>query len=65
MAHGMPGGNVQWVAGLSLGIGQVLGARIGSRIVIRRGTRFIRPIFLTVVLALALKLLYGAYVEEF
>jgi uncharacterized protein len=57
----LPGGNVTWVAGLTMGIGQVLGARIGSRMVITRGTRFIRPIFISVVLALTLKLLYDAY----
>ena len=39
----------------------VLGARIGSSIVIRQGTRFIRPIFISVVLALTLKLLFDAF----
>jgi uncharacterized protein len=57
----LPGGNVAWSAGLTMGIGQVLGARIGSRMVITRGTRFIRPVFISVVLALTLKLLYDAY----
>ena len=33
--------------------GQLIGARLGSGMVISRGTQFIRPIFLTVVLALA------------
>jgi uncharacterized membrane protein YfcA len=54
-------GNVQFAAGFCMGAGQLLGARIGSRMVITRGTKFIRPIFITVVLALTLKLLYGAY----
>ena len=38
--------------------GQLIGARLGSGMVIARGTRFIRPIFLTVVLALAARLLW-------
>ena len=55
------GGNVFFVAGLVMGVGQLLGARIGSRMVIRKGTRFIRPVFLAVVLALTLKLLYDSF----
>jgi uncharacterized protein len=55
------GGNVLFPAGLVMGFGQWLGARIGSRMVITRGTHFIRPVFLSVVLVLAAKLLLDAY----
>jgi hypothetical protein len=55
------GGYVCFAAGLTMGVGQVLGARIGSRMVIARGTQFIRPVFISVVLALTLKLHYDAY----
>ena len=55
------GGNVLFAAGLTMGAGQFLGARTGSRMVITKGTRFIRPIFLSVVLALSLKLIWDAY----
>ena len=55
------GGKTFIVIGLSMGFGQLLGARIGSRMVIARGTRFIRPVFLTVVFLLTLKLLYDSY----
>ena len=41
-----------------MGLGQLIGARIGASMVIAKGTRFIRPIFLAVVLALTLKLVY-------
>ena len=41
-----------------MGFGQLVGARIGSRMVITRGTKFIRPVFLLVVVALAAKLLF-------
>ncbi len=55
------GGQAYFAIGLTMGIGQLLGARIGSRMVIARGTRFIRPVFLAVVLLLTLKLLYDSY----
>jgi hypothetical protein len=61
LAFFLPGGNVCFAAGLVMGLGQVLGAKIGSRMVIARGTKFIRPVFISVVLALTLKLLYDAY----
>ena len=55
------GGKVYFAAGLVMGIGQLLGARLGARMVIARGTKFIRPIFLTVVFALTIKLLLDAW----
>lgn len=54
-------GSVQFAPGLTMGVGQLLGARIGSRMVIERGTNFIRPIFISVVLLLTLKLIYGNF----
>jgi len=47
--------------GVVMSAGQLIGARFGARQVIRRGARFIRPVFLTVVVTLALKLLYDGY----
>jgi uncharacterized protein len=55
--------SVFFVAGLTMGLGQLVGAQIGARMVMTRGTKFIRPVFITVVLALTLKLLYGSYVK--
>jgi uncharacterized membrane protein YfcA len=55
------GGNVHFIPGLVMGMGQLLGARLGAGMVIRKGTKFIRPVFLSVVFALTLKLLYDAY----
>jgi uncharacterized membrane protein YfcA len=57
------GGKVAFVTGLIMGIGQLLGARIGSRMVISGGTKFIRPVFPGVVFILTLKLLYDAYLK--
>jgi len=51
------GGSVLFLPGLVMGVGQLLGAWLGARMVITRGTKFIRPVFLTVVLALTLRLL--------
>lgn len=56
-------GQVHFGAGLTMGAGQLLGARLGAGTVIRRGTWFIRPVFLTVVVALTLKLIWDAFVK--
>lgn len=53
----LAGGQVWLGIGLLMGIGQWLGARLGSRLVIRKGARFIRPVFISVVLVITLKLL--------
>jgi uncharacterized membrane protein YfcA len=55
------GGAILWREGLIMGCGQFLGARVGSRLVIRKGTTFIRPVFLTMVLLITAKLLWQNY----
>lgn len=45
-------------AGLCMGLGQLVGARLGSRIVIRRGVAFIRPLFIAVALAITVRLVW-------
>ena len=64
LAFFLAGRDVYFAAGLVMGLGQLLGARVGSRMVLARGTRFIRPIFLVAVLAITLKLLYDAYLKR-
>lgn len=54
-------GQVNYFAGTVMGLGQLIGAQIGSRMVMQRGTKFIRPVFITVVLAITGKLIYDAY----
>jgi uncharacterized membrane protein YfcA len=44
-----------------MGAGQVLGARLGSRTVIRQGARFIRPLFIAMALAVTARLLWVNY----
>lgn len=50
-------GQVHIMEGLIMGAGQFMGARIGARLVIRKGAPFIRPIFITMVLLMLLKLI--------
>jgi hypothetical protein len=57
------GGHVRFAIGTTMGLGQLLGARIGSRMVLSRGTRFIRPVLLGAVLLLTLKLFYDGYAK--
>jgi uncharacterized membrane protein YfcA len=54
-------GKVWFTAGLAMGGGQFLGARLGSRMVLTRGTKFIRPIFLTMVILITLKMIWDAW----
>lgn len=53
------GGNIVYPAGICMAVGQVLGALLGSHMAMQRGARFIRPIFLTVVFATLVKIVYG------
>jgi len=55
------GGHVLFWAGLVMGVGQAVGARIGARLVIKNGTGFIRPVFICSVLAVTAKLFYDIY----
>lgn len=52
-------GQVIWQVGLPMGIAQMAGAWVGSHLVIRHGTRLIRPLLVVVSLAISLKLLLG------
>jgi uncharacterized membrane protein YfcA len=52
------GGSVLWREGLVMGAGQFVGARIGARMVVRKGTRFIRPVFIIMVLTITAKLIW-------
>lgn len=55
------GGHVVVVAGVTMGIGQMLGAYLGSHLVLKRGTRFVRIFFLCVVALTIGKLLWSTY----
>jgi uncharacterized membrane protein YfcA len=57
----MAGGQVLFGAGLVMAAGQIIGARLGAGMVIRKGVRFIRPIFVTMVILTTLKLLANRF----
>lgn len=54
-------GKVYFLYGLTMGCGQVLGALIGSRCMIKNGEKLVRPVFITVCLCMTLKLFHSNY----
>ena len=52
------GGQVLWAIGILMGVGQILGAYTGSNMVIKKEVKFIRAMFLCVVGATIVKLIY-------
>jgi len=55
------GGFVSLPEGIVMGLGQFIGARIGSRLVMSKGSRIIRPVFIAMALAVSIKLLWQNY----
>ena len=56
-------GHVLLWPGVAMGMGQLFGAQLGSRTVIKGGAKIIRPIFLTVVVAISAKLLWDYFAK--
>jgi uncharacterized membrane protein YfcA len=50
-------GKIVWTVGLAMGLGQFLGARVGSRLAIRHGVGLIRPLLVIVCVMMAVRLL--------
>jgi uncharacterized membrane protein YfcA len=61
LAFFVAAGQVSYLAGFVMGAGQIVGARLGSGLVVSKGARFVRPIFLTMVVLVMLRLLWSAY----
>ncbi|MDB6115631.1 MAG: putative rane transporter protein [Lacunisphaera sp.] len=53
-------GTVLWLPGLVMGVGQLLGGRLGAHLAVTGGARFVRPIFLAMASLVALKLIYAS-----
>ena len=53
-------GHIAWVAALSMAAGQALGARLGAGVALKKGARFVRPLFLTMVGLTLARLVYLA-----
>ena len=52
------GGHILWLIGLLMGIGQMIGGYMGSNMVIKKDVKFIKTLFLIMVCATILKILY-------
>ena len=52
------GGHIVWGLALAMAASQVVGARLGSNLVIHHGTTLIKPVIVIMTLAVALKLLF-------
>ncbi|HFZ8994309.1 TPA: sulfite exporter TauE/SafE family protein [Citrobacter freundii] len=58
------GGKVIWATGFVMMIGQFLGARMGSRLVLSKGHKLIRPMIVIVSAVMSAKLLYDSHGQE-
>lgn len=54
-------GHINWVLGLTMGVCLMVGAYVGAHSAIRFGAKFIRPVFVTVVSIISIKLGYEAW----
>ncbi|MFT2112145.1 TSUP family transporter [Marinomonas sp. 2405UD68-3] len=50
-------GNIIWGLGIAMGAGQWVGAQVGSRLVITKGSKLIRPMVIMMCLAISVKLI--------
>lgn len=53
------GGHVHYPSGIVMGAGQLVGSRIGARLAVARGAKFVRPVFLTMVIVVMARLLWA------
>ena len=53
-------GKILWTVGLTMGVAQVIGAQLGARLAMRKGATLIRPLLVTVCIAMAAKLLWDS-----
>ena len=53
------GGHVLWVVGLIMGAGQIIGASIGARLVIKNGVKLVRVMLITTSVAVSLSMIAG------
>lgn len=57
----MLGGKVLWSAGVAMMIGQVIGATLGSKVMISHGAKVIRPIIVTVCFLMVIRYLWDKF----
>lgn len=56
-------GKIYYLMGIPMAIFMVLGARVGSKLALKEGAKFIKPIFVTMSLAVAAKMLYEMLIK--
>ncbi len=59
----MLGGKILWQIGLIMGVGQFIGARLGSRMVVSKGSKIIRPLLVSMSLIMSARLLWQHYIS--
>ncbi len=52
------GGQVVWLVGVVMMLGQIIGAYLGSHMVVKGGAKFIRPVIVLVCFAMVIKLMF-------
>jgi hypothetical protein len=57
------GGYVIFTAGIVMAVGQIAGSKIGAELVIRKGSKFIRPIFITIVIITTVKIIIDRFMR--
>jgi uncharacterized membrane protein YfcA len=50
-------GHVVWSVGIVMGLGQLIGGWLGAHLVIKKGAYLVRPVLVTITIAIAIKLL--------
>ena len=58
------GGNILWLAGFIMAVGQLIGGQIGAHMVVSQGTRLIRPLVVVVTLIMSARLLFDQYQND-
>lgn len=54
-------GRIYYIIGIPMAIFMILGARLGTKLALNKGTKLIKPIFVAMSLAVAVKMLYGLF----
>ena len=57
----MLGGKILWQVGIIMGVGQFIGARLGSKMVVSKGSKIIRPLLVAMSLIMSARLLWQHY----
>ena len=65
LAFFLPHGSLLWGVGLILGLANMTGGYIGARMAVKKGSKFVRIVFLVVVGALIIKLGTDVWMENF